>query len=173
MNHKSCMLAVTMTAFAAAAFAQGEHAPQPAPELKQLNYFAGTWQTEATMKPGPMGPGGKFTSTDLYKWQEGNFFLIGNSSFKSPMGNGAELMIFGYDPVKKVYTYDAFTGGEHNAATGTVQGDTMTWTNTETSPFKWHYIEKMVSPTLFTIKFEGSQDGTNWATIMEGKSSKQ
>ncbi len=173
MRRTFTLLSVTAVMLTASAFAQVERTPQPAPELKQLNYFLGTWKTEADMKPGPMGPGGKFTSTDVYKWQEGNFFLIANTTFQSPMGGAVELMVFGYDPAKKAYTYDAFVTGEHNSATGTLQGDTLTWTNTEPSPFKWHYIEKMTSPTSFTIKFEGSQDGTNWMTLMEGKSTKQ
>lgn len=32
--------------------------PTPAPELKKLDYFTGTWTSEATISPGPWGPGG-------------------------------------------------------------------------------------------------------------------
>jgi hypothetical protein len=174
MKWTSITLAFTTLLFATAASAQGERtAPKPAPELKQLDYFAGTWQTEAEMKPGPMGPGGKYTSSDTFKWQEGNFFLFGDAKFKSSVGDGAEFMVFGYDSAKKTYTYEAFTSsGEHQTAQGTLQGDTWTWTNGESGPFKWRYIEKVISPTSFAIKFEASQDGTNWSTIMEGKSKK-
>jgi len=185
MNRSFLIYASTSVLCAMATFAQGEHAPTPAPELEKLNYFIGTWQTEADMKPGPMGPGGKYTSTDTYKWKPGKFFVTGTNTFKAPTGNGTELMTLGYDVAQKVYTYNAAIGDERHSATGTLEGDTLTWTSTEPStqpatqrvtqpsPFKWHYIEKLVSPTMFTIKFETSKDGTNWSTVMEGKSVKQ
>ena len=157
----------------ATVWAQGEHAPTPAPELKQLSYFVGTWQTDADAKAGPMGPGGKYTATGTYKWQDGNFFLFGNSKFKWPGGTGSEFMIFGYDSEKKVYTYHSFnSGGEYESATGVFQGDTWTWTNAEKGPFQWRYIEKVLSPASFTIRFEMSQDGKNWSTVMEGTAKK-
>ncbi|MBO0912250.1 MAG: hypothetical protein J2P13_10695, partial [Acidobacteria bacterium] len=37
--------------------------PAPAPELKKLEYFSGNWSGEATIRPGPWGPGGKFTDS--------------------------------------------------------------------------------------------------------------
>ena len=37
--------------------------PKPAPELKKLDYLAGTWSLEADLKAGPMGAGGKATGT--------------------------------------------------------------------------------------------------------------
>jgi hypothetical protein len=156
-------------------FAQGgEHAPQPAPEIKKLDYFAGNWHTEAEMKASPMGAGGKYTSTDSYDWQKGNFFIVGHVEYKSAIGDGTELTVMGYDPTKKVYTYDAFnSSGEHQTATGTLEGDTWTWSAGTDAPFKWRYIEKLTSPKSFSIRFEVSQDGSTWNAIMEGKSTKQ
>jgi hypothetical protein len=37
---------------------------KPAPELKKLDYFASTWTVEGEIRPGPMGPSGKFTGTN-------------------------------------------------------------------------------------------------------------
>ncbi|MGA8029226.1 MAG: DUF1579 family protein [Bryobacteraceae bacterium] len=174
MSSKSIAIAIAPLVFAAVAFAQGDQAPQRAPELKKLDYFVGTWKTEAEMKPGPFGPGGKVASTDHFEWQKGEFFVIGHSDFTSPMGGGVELSVMGYDPARKVFTYQSFNSvGEHESATGTVDGDTWSWASADQSPFKWRYTEKILSPTSFSVKFEGSQDGANWSTIMEGKVAKQ
>src|SRR3981081_1614314 len=55
--------------------------PKPAPELKKLDYFAGTWAAEGDMKPGPTGPGGKFTGTNHVQWMHGAGFLVTLSEF--------------------------------------------------------------------------------------------
>ncbi len=48
--------------------------PKPAPELSKLDYLAGDWVTDGDLKPSPMGPGGKMSSTDHAEWMEGKFF---------------------------------------------------------------------------------------------------
>ncbi|MBV9267599.1 MAG: DUF1579 family protein [Acidobacteriaceae bacterium] len=154
--------------------AQQQASPAPAPELKKLDYFVGTWNTEGQTKPSPYGPGGSFTSTDRIAWQKGNYFVIGNAEFNTPMGAGTELSVMGYDRNAKAYTYESFNSqGEHEMATGTLDGDTWNWSSGSQSPFKWRFTEKVVSPTSFTMKFEVSPDGTNWVTVLEGKSNKQ
>jgi len=163
-------------AYAAVFFAHGQ-ALKPAPELKNLDYFSGTWTLEGTMKPGAMGPGGTMAETETNKWMEGNFFLLCNSDFKSAtMGNGTELAIMGYDSDRKVYTYDAFNSmGEAEHSTGTLDGDTWTWQSDEHmngSMVKGRFTIKTLSPTTYTFKFDMSQDGTNWNTVMDGKATK-
>ena len=81
---------------------------KPAPELKKLDYFAGTWTTEGEIKPGPMGSGGKFTGTNHVQWMDGAFFLVTHSEFNGAMGKGAETAYMGYDSDDKMYTYDSF-----------------------------------------------------------------
>src|SRR5581483_12478755 len=73
-------------------------APQPAPELKRLNYFVGVWTTEADMKRSPYGPGGKFNGTDHAAWMAGNFFGVPHPIFKGPWGPGPELRVWGPTP---------------------------------------------------------------------------
>jgi hypothetical protein len=151
-------------------------APKPAPEVSKLDYLAGDWVSDADLKPGPMGPGGKMTSTDQFHWMEGKFFLVLHSKFTGAMGNGMSLAVMGYDPDKKVYTYNEYNSmGQVNHSEGTVAGDTWTWTSDENmggQTFKGRYTMKVVSPTAFNFKYEMSQDGTNWTTAMEGKSTK-
>src|SRR5262249_30999873 len=54
---------ILFVAFAFLVRAQSEK-PKPAPELKKLDYFVGTWTAQGNVEPGPLGsfgPGGKFT----------------------------------------------------------------------------------------------------------------
>jgi hypothetical protein len=162
--------------FSAAAFAQAPQMPQPAPELKKLDYFVGTWKTDADMKAGPTGPASKVTGTDHFEWMQGNFFVLIHTTFTSSMGSGVEMAAMGYDPAKKVYTYTSFNSfGEHETGTGTVEGDTWTWNSdpNTSNGMKWRFTEKILSPTSYSIKFEMAPDGANWATVMEGKATKQ
>jgi len=151
--------------------------PKPAPELKKLDYFVGTWKTEADMKASPYGPGGKMTSTDHVEWMQGNFFMLIHTQFTGGTTSGMEVAVLGYDSAKNAYTYSSYNSmGEHETATGTVDGDTWTW-NSESSGapgnMKWRFIEKIVSPTSYTMKFEMAPDGSTWSTVMEGKATKQ
>jgi len=145
--------------------------PKPTPELKKLDYFAGTWTTEGEIKPGPMGSGGKFTGTNHVQWMDGAFFLVTHSEFNGAMGKGAETSYMGYD------TYDSFnTLGEADHAKGNVDGDTWTWqseTRMGSQTIKGRLTIKVLSATAYNFKFEMSSDGTTWKTVLEGKDTKK
>src|SRR5215831_18091357 len=99
--------------------------PAPGPEHQRLAYFLGKWRGEGEMKPGPFGPGGKFTESEDVEWMPGGFFLLIHSDEQTPMGNGKTLMILGYNSEKKVYTFNAFDSmGQAETATGTFEADT-------------------------------------------------
>lgn len=102
--------------------------PKPAPELKKLDYFVGTWSAEGEIKPGPFGAGGKFTGINLVRWIDNGFFLVTQSEFNGALGEGTETAYMGYDSSEKIYTYDSFHSlGEADHAKGNVDGDTWTW----------------------------------------------
>ena len=149
---------------------------KPAPELKKLDYFAGTWTAEGDMKPGPMGSGGKFTGTNHVQWMDGAFFLVTHSEFNGAMGKGAETSYMGYDSNEKMYTYDSFnTLGEADHAKGNVDGDTWTWqseTRMGAQTMKGRLTIKVLSATAYTFRFEMSPDGTTWTTVLEGQATK-
>ena len=151
--------------------------PTPAPELSKLDYLAGDWITDGNMKPGPMGPGGKFTSNDQVHWMEGKFFLVMHGKFKGAFGDGTSIAIFGYDPEHKVYTYNDYNSmGQAGRSTGTVDGATWTWTSDENmggQMMKGRYTMKVVSPTSYTFTYELSKDGTSWTTVMDGGATKK
>jgi Protein of unknown function (DUF1579) len=150
--------------------------PKPAPELKKLDYFVGTWTAEGEIKPGPMGPGGKFTGTNHVQWMEGGFFLVTHSEFNGAMGKGTETAYMGYDSNEKMYTYDSFnTLGEADHAKGNVDGDTWTWqseTKMGAQTTKGRLTFKVLSATAYNFKFEISPDGATWNTLLEGKDTK-
>ena len=169
----ACFLLLTLVAMSAPAQMP---VPKPAPELSQLDYLAGDWISDGDLKPGPMGPGGKVTSNGHVYWMEGKFFLIMESKMTGAMGDGTYLAVMGYDPEKKVYTYNDFSMGQVGHSEGTVSGDTWTWTSDENmggQTIKGRYTMKILSPTSYTYKYEMSKDGTNWTTVMEGKSTKK
>lgn len=151
--------------------------PKPAPELKKLDYFVGSWTLEGDMKPGPMGPGGKFTGSETDEWMEGGFFVKAHEEFKIPMGNGAAEAFMGYDTNDKTYTYHSFsTSGEAEAATGKFEGNTWTWNSEEhmgAQTMKGRYTATVLSPTSYAFKFEVSPDGSSWATVMDGTATKK
>ena len=163
--------------FAVALSAQAQmEMPKPAPELKKLDYFVGSWTMDGDMKPSPMGPGGKMGGAEQCQWMEGGYFLVSRDTFKGTMGSGTGVAYMGYSAEDKVYTYDAFSSmGEADHSKGTLDGDTWNWTSEQKmngQMMKGHFTIKILSPTSYTFKFEMSQDGTNWNTVMEGKATK-
>jgi len=164
---------------AAAAMAQAS--PTPSPELKKLDYFNGTWTSDATIPVGPWGAGGKYTATGTNEWMKGDFFLVGHGDFSLPAelgGSGSAISIIGYDPDKKVYAEDRFDStGRHEKRTGTLSGDTWIWN----SEFDYggmtilsRLTVKTISPTSFSTKLEVSSDnGATWMTFWDGKATKK
>jgi hypothetical protein len=161
---------------AAVAFAQMAP-PKPGPEVKKLDYFVGNWTSEGDMKPSPMGPGSKFTASEKSEWMDGGFFVVIHMTYSGAgMGGLTGTALMGYDPQEKVYTYDEFNSfGEATHSKGTVDGDTWTWTNDmKMGPqtMKGRFTMKILSPTLYTYKFETSADGTKWDMVLEGRDTK-
>ena len=148
--------------------------PPPAQELKKLDYFAGTWLLEGEMKPGPMGPGGKVTESDVNRWMDGGFFLVVRSDFTiAAMGSATGVAYMGYDSNQKVYTYDEFNSiGDAIHSKGTLDGDTWTWSGervTDAGTAKTRWVVDVVSSDSYNFRFEMSQDTKTWTTVMEGK----
>lgn len=151
--------------------------PKPAPELRSLDYFAGTWTLEGEMQAGAMGSGGRITETNHNRWMEGGFFLIVRSEFTLPVGRGTGVAYMGYDTNKNVYTYDEFNSlGDAIHSRGTVSGDTWTWRGkreTQAGMKKTRWIVTILSPNSYDFCFEASQDEVNWNAVIAGKAIKQ
>jgi hypothetical protein len=171
------VLAVLLLSALFAAAQAPPQMPKPGPEQKNLAYFAGNWKVTGDMKPGPMGPGGKFTGSEHIEWMAGGFFLVSHSQGSSAMGKESGMAVYGYDTEKKTYTYDEFNSrGENVHATGAFDGKVWTWGNDMTmggKTMKGRFILTVTSPTAYTFKFDMSQDGgSNWMTVMDGSGAK-
>ncbi len=169
------VVAVLLSSLFAAA--QAPEMPKPGQEQKNLGFMAGNWNVTGDVKPGPMGPGGKYTGVEHTEWMPGGYFLVSHTQGSSAMGKETGLAIYGYDPGKKVYTYDEFNSvGEAVHATGTFDGKVWTWSTDipagDGKSMKSHFIVTEVSPTSYTFKFEVSTDGTSWTTFMDGSGRK-
>ena len=163
-------------ALLAANVASAQGPPKAGPEQQRLKYFVGQWKHEGEVKPGPFGPGGKFTSTED-SHMLGDFYLASHSKGSGPMGTMEEVATIGYDPKLKAYTYDEFSSlGMHDHATGNPSGKVWTWTSDEDidgKKMKGKFVLTEVSANQYTYKFEGSMDdGKTWSSFVEGKATK-
>jgi len=153
-------------------------APKPGPEHARLGYFVGKWTAEGETKPGPMGPGGKFTTSDTCEWFEGRFSVICRSEGKMPMGPSKSIGILGYSAEEKVYTYYGVDNTNMTMASvprGTLQGDTWTYTDEGMmggQKVKSRVTIKELSPTTYTFTMEMQGPDGKWAPVMESKNSK-
>jgi hypothetical protein len=156
--------------------AQPPAAPQPGAEQKKLARFVGTWKMEGTMQPSPLGPGGSMTGTETCQMFEGGWHLVCDSTGSGPMGSLKGHFIMTYDQAAKQYRYFAINNmPDAEMATGTLAGNTWTWTSTMDMGGKTIHSRFMLtetSPTVHTFKWEMSEDGKSWKAMMEGKSTK-
>ena len=172
----ACIVISAAGALFAAATAPA--AAPPGPELKRLGYFVGKWTGDGDVKPGPMGPGGKMTSTDDCQWFEGGFSVICRSEGKSPAGPSKSIGILGYSPEEKVYTYYGVDNTNMTMASvpkGTIQGDTWTYNDEGMmggKKMKTRVTIKELSPTAYTFKMEIQGPDGKWMPMMESKNTK-
>jgi hypothetical protein len=156
---------------------QPQGPPKPGPEHKPMGYFVGKWKSEADMKPGPYGPGGKMTGADTCEWFAGGFQVVCKSEGKGPMGPMTAMGVLSYSAADKAYTYYGIDSmGTSELATGEKKGNTWVYTATSNfggQTFNTRYTMVETSPTSYTFKMETSPDKKAWSVMMEGKSTKQ
>ncbi len=167
-----------LAAGAALALPQHTEAPKPGPEVKKLDAFAGKWKGESDFKPGPWGPGGKMMSDDECTWFEGGFQLVCRGDSSGVLGKMKTQAILGWNGEEKVYKYMGFDStGMMGSASGTVSGNTWSWTGQDMMGGKMinsKYTIVLTSPTTQAFKWETSADsGKTWTTAAEGKSTKK
>jgi hypothetical protein len=161
------------------AAAQAPQAAKPGPEHQRLGYFVGKWKAEGELKPGPMGPGGKFTSTDTCEWFEGKYSVVCRSEGKMPAGPSKSIGILGYSPEEKVYTYYGVDNSNMTMASipkGTLEGDTWTYTDEGTmggQKVKSRVVIKELSPTTYSFRMDMQGPDGKWMPVMESKNTKQ
>jgi hypothetical protein len=135
--------------------------------------MVGKWTSEAEVKPGPYGPGGKMTSAESCEWYTGGFAVVCHSDVKSPMGDEKGLSIMSYDTGEKRYVYfETNTSGENVVAKGTVAGHTWTWTGESRmggKVYRNRFTMTEMPPGGASYKFEMAEGNGPWAEVMHGK----
>ncbi len=156
--------------------AQAPALPKPGPEQAPLGYYVGKWKSEAEIKPGPLGPGGKMTSMDTCEWFAGGFQVICRGDGSGTMGKMTSLGVMAYSATDKAYTYYAIDSmGSSELSKGNKSGNTWTYTSMSNfggQTFHSKFTITETSPTAYTFRWEQSPDGKKWAVLMEGKSTK-
>ena len=159
--------------------AQEAQASKPGPEHERLAFFVGKWNAVGEMKPGPMGPGGKVTTTDDCQWFEGHYSVICRSEGSTPMGPTKSIGILGYSPEEKVYTYYAVDNSGMTMSSvpkGTVKGDTWTYFDQGTmngQKYKSRVVIKELSPTSYSFTMDMQGPDGKWVPMMESKNTKK
>ncbi len=175
---KHLLVVILLYAIAVPVVAQAPAGPpKPGPEVQKLDYFTGVWKITGEMKPSPFGPGGKFDMSEKNTWFAGRFFVISRSyGILAGLGRIIGESTYGYDTERKQYTYHAINSfGEEESAVGHVDGDLWTWTSEGTvggKTLKQRFTIKVESPIAYSMKFETSEDGAHWNTVMEGNAQK-
>ena len=173
------LAAFTVVSAAGLQFAAAQAPPKPTPAHARLGYFVGKWTAEGDMKPGPMGPGGKFTASDNCEWFEGRYSVICRSEGTTPAGPSKSIGILGYSVEDKVYTYYGVDNSSMTMASvprGTLQGDTWTYNDEGTmggQKYKSRVTIKELSPTAYTFRMEMQGPDGKWAPMIESKNTKQ
>ncbi len=147
-------------------------ATRPAPEVEKLGYFVGEWTSSGEVLEGPLGPGGPTRGRDRCQWMAGNFFVACNMGSHGPIGDVTSLAVMGWDAARKVYTWSSFNSvGVAETATGTLSGDTWTWSNDVTmggKTVKSRYVIFHTSADGYNFRWESSGDGKTWNVLLKG-----
>jgi len=98
--------------------------PAPAPELKQLAFFAGTWSCKGKAEASPMGPEHPTQATVHVGNDIGGFWYVGHYAEKKTAANPHPMVfhfVQGYDATAKAFSmdcFDAFGGRCHQTSAG-------------------------------------------------------
>jgi uncharacterized protein DUF1579 len=151
--------------------------PKPGPENARMTFFVGKWIEEGDLKPGPYGPGGKFTFTKNCDRLRGNFAVLCHSEGQMLGMTVKGTSVMSYNRGEKKYIYfESNSRGENTYSKGTVDGDAWTWINESEMNGKTMHAEftlKRLSEDSASYKFEMGTGSEPLALLMEGKQTRQ
>ena len=147
--------------------------PKPQEEHRRLEKLAGNWVGEEKIYPGPWDPqGGSATAKIESRSGLDGFFMItdytetrgGQVSYR---GHG----VHGYDPSEKCYVmfwFDSMGSCGSLPAKGTWEGNRLVYTN-KTPMGHSRYTYDFQGEGRYRFMIENSQDGKQWAPMMEAQ----
>lgn len=147
--------------------------PKPIEEHHRLEKLAGTWTGEETLFPSPWDPaGGPATGVFEARVACDGFWLVadyaetrnGQISYR---GHG----VYGYDRKEQVYTmswFDSMTETVAAPAKGRWDGNRLVFT-AQTPMGHSRFTYEFQDERRYRFLIETSQDGKQWARMMEGQ----
>ena len=152
-------------------------APKPDPELKKLAVWVGHRTSEGEYKPGPLGPGGKFTGEYDGKMILGGFVFQGRWTEKGPAGETRGLELYRYDPVNKNFPTEIYMdNGSSYSGVMSISGNTFSLPGKFLAAGKLYegrfVITNAADGMSLTLKAGFSTDGKTWTPFVESKYTK-
>ncbi len=112
---------------------QSQQQSQRNPELDRLDIFIGKWINEGYTVATPEAPSVKITTSDVYEWMPGKFFVLHMAYGRIGIMDVGGVEILGYDPATGQYTTRFFDSrGNITESSLSVDGDSWTWTGQTT-----------------------------------------
>ncbi len=138
---------------------------------EKLHAMVGQWEGEEIMHPSPWDPeGGKSIGKITAAMELGGFFLISNyEQIRGDVTTFRGHGVYGYDANEKKHTmhwFDTMGGDPGAPAMGVWDGDVMSFSNHHKFGYG-RYTYEFKSDGVYTFKMEASQDGENWAPMMD------
>ncbi len=97
-------------------------------ELERLNIFIGKWMNEGYTVETPQSPSVKITTSDVYEWLPGKFFVLHTAYGRIGNMDVGGMEVLGYDPTtQKFFSQFYDSAGNIHVAELTADGDTWTW----------------------------------------------
>ncbi len=104
-----------------------QQAPRSA-ELERLNVFIGKWMNEGYTVETPAAPSTKITTSDVYEWMPGRFFILHTAYGRIGSMDVGGVEIIGYDPATRKYFSRFFdSSGNVHEDSLTADGDRWRW----------------------------------------------
>lgn len=152
--------------------------PKPAPEMKDLRDFIGTWSSDETFQPSPWMPsGGTGSGTNTVRSGPGGFTVLMEQRSKSAMGPFAGHGVLTWDPNEKTYKFvwaDSMSPGVM-IETGRKEGDNLVFTGETMMAGKKISVRDVIAdrtPTSYTLT-SYMNDGSGEKKAMTIKFTKQ
>jgi hypothetical protein len=151
---------------------------KPGPEHRKLQVWVGDWKYKGTVYDTPERKGGRFEGTQKARMILDGFFLQVDWRDKGDYGDNKGnvdigMDVYGYDPIKRVYTMFGFGGGG-GTTTGTLTVEGNTWTQTGsrmTADGKTNQDRYVIvfseDGKRITVKCEYFADGTKWSPAFD------
>lgn len=163
---------VAVLAAGATIQAAPEESMKPAAEMANLEWFNGSWTCDGTTTAGPMGPGGKVTSTVKSHKDLGGFWQSGmvrsTAGANKPAMEGMFHMTYDGGAKEYVMLWVDNMGGYAKETSSGWDGDKMVFTGSSAMggkqmPTRDTFVKS--GKTSMKHDWEGQMDGSTWAAM--------